>query len=179
MRVLLSYDNDEEFFILRDMEAEILKLPDIIGMIQFRQGNNPLSIDIGKHLPLVEVKHELVGLLSVIEQNHDLIELVLPHLDFIKHLPCVDCPLLLKCLYPLTHSQLCLGETLEIPVYDRLLVSKFSVFEIRLLFLVILMVVMTEPVLSRLLFFRIIFLPCEPGLIIDRVGIMVQGDHLI
>ena len=67
MRVLLSYDNDEEFFILRDMEAEILKLSDIIGMIQFWQGNNPLSIEIRKHLSLVEVKDELFGLLSVIE----------------------------------------------------------------------------------------------------------------
>jgi hypothetical protein len=35
MRVLLSYDHDEVFFILRDMEAEILKLSDIISMIQF------------------------------------------------------------------------------------------------------------------------------------------------
>ena len=67
MRVLLSYDHDEEFFILRDMEAEILKLSDIISMIQFWQGNNPLPIEIGKHLPLIEVKDELFGLLSVIE----------------------------------------------------------------------------------------------------------------
>jgi hypothetical protein len=53
MRVLLSYDNDEEFFILRDMEAEILKHPEILGIIQFRQENNSLSINISKHLPLI------------------------------------------------------------------------------------------------------------------------------
>jgi hypothetical protein len=103
--------------------------------------------------------------------------LVLPNLDFVKHLPCVDCPLLLKSLYPLTLSQLYLGETLEIPENDRVLVSKLSVFETRLLLLLVVMLVaMTEPVLSWLLFFRVIILPCEHGLIIDRVGIMIQGD---
>jgi len=78
---------------------------------------------------------------------------VLPNLDFVKHLPCIDCPLLLKSLYPLTLIQLYLGETLEIPENDRVLVSKLSVFDIRLLLRVFLLVVMTEPVLSLLLFF--------------------------
>ena len=105
------------------MEAEILILPDVLSMIQLSQGNNPLSIDIGKHLPLIYFKDEIIGLLSVIEKDHDLVELMLPNLDFVKHLPCVDCPLLLKSLNSLTLSQLYLGKTLEIPENNRVLVS--------------------------------------------------------
>jgi hypothetical protein len=100
---------------------------------------------------------------------------VLPNLVFVKNLPFFDCPLLLKSLYPLTLSQLYLGETLEIPENDRVLVSKLSVFEIRLYLLVVMLVRINYTLIFRLIFIPAKILLFGPGITIDRKGIMVLG----